>query len=74
MKITVRKSDPYYRDIRVEIDTIRIDLGLFNLAQCEDLAKQLIEAAGDLMPNSYSTEGTRELRKLIDNIYGAEDE
>lgn len=74
MKITVRKSDPYYRDIKVEVDNIKVDLGLFNLEQCQELAKQLIEAAGDLMPNSYSTEGTKELRNLVDDIYGCEPE
>lgn len=74
MKITVKKVSNVHKDIRVELDNIKVDLGLYNLDESQELAKQLIEAAGDLMPNSYSTEGTKELRKLIDDLYGCENE
>lgn len=72
MKIIVRKVSNVHRDIRVELDNIKVDLGLHNLDECQELAKQLIEAAGDLMPNSFSIEGAKELRKLIDDLYGCE--
>lgn len=74
MRISIRKSDLYHRDIKIEVDNIKVDLGFCNLEQCQELARQLVEAAGDLMPNSYSTEGTKELRNLIDDIYGCEPE
>lgn len=46
MKITVKKVSNVHKDIRVELDNIKVDLGLYNLDESQELAKQLIEAAG----------------------------